>query len=211
MTQFKTARAMRMVAVLVALLFLPATTGAAAPLSSSPSTPPPVPDDLSAPAQIRTAIEALRKGDADTAERVARQFVTAQPRNALGHEVLGAALALKRNFPDAERELQEALTLAPNHAITMLRLGLIALAQKNPKQAEDWFRKALSQAPGMAEARRGLTISLLRQARVQQAVAEAREGVEQSRGQDPDAKYLLAAVYHETGRPAAVDLRTQVL
>jgi len=205
MTQVKTARAMRMVAVVVALVFLPGTLGAASPLSSSPSTPLPVPDELSAPAQIRTAIEALRKGDADTAERVARQFVTAQPKNPLGHEVLGAALALKRNFADAERELQEALSLAPNRATTMLGLGLIALDQKNPKQAEDWFRKALSQAQGMAEARRGLVISLLRQGRVQQAVAGAREGVELSRGQDPEAKYLLAMVYHEIGRPAEAE------
>lgn len=103
MTKFKTTRAMRMVAVVVALVFVPATPGAASPLSSSPSAAPPVPDELSAPAQIRAAIEALRKGDADTADWVARQFVTAQPRNALRHEVLGAALTLRRNFPDAER------------------------------------------------------------------------------------------------------------
>jgi len=75
MTQFKTARAMRMAAVVVALVVLPATPGAASPPSSSPSTPPPVPDELSAPAQIRAAIEAL------------------------------AALSLKRNFPDAASKL----------------------------------------------------------------------------------------------------------
>ncbi|MDO8477069.1 MAG: hypothetical protein Q7W02_12915 [Candidatus Rokubacteria bacterium] len=104
MTRFKTARAMTMVAVVVvvALVFLPAIPGTASSLPSSPSTPPPVPDDLSTPAQIRTAIEALRKGDAGTAERVARQFVTAQPGNDLGHEVLGAAVALTRNFAGAD-------------------------------------------------------------------------------------------------------------
>ena len=205
MYQVKTARGIWMVTVVVALAFFRSTLGAAAPLSSSPDTPPPVPDEQSAPAQIRTAIEALRKGDADTAERVARQFVTAQPKNSLGHEVLGTALALKRSFPEAERELNEALRLAPRRATIMLRLGLIALDQKNPKQAEDWFRKALSEAPGMAEARRGLVLSLLRQGQFQQAVAGAREGVEQSRGQDPEAKYLLATVYHEIGRPAETE------
>jgi len=196
---------MRRLALALAALALWAAPGAAAPLSSSPSTSPPIPAEPSAPAPIGQAIEALRKGDADTAVRIARRFILDQPKAAVGHEVLGAALAIKRSYPEAERELEEALKLDPGRATAMMRLGLVAIERKDPKGAEDWFRKALAQAPGLAEARRGLAISLLRQGRVEQAVTEAREGVEQSRGQDPEAKYLLATVYHETGRPAEAE------
>lgn len=196
---------MRCLALALAALALWAAPGAAAPLSSSPSTPPPLPDEPSAPAPIGEAIEALRKGDADTAARIARRFILNQPKAAVGHDVLGAALAIKGSYPEAERELEEALKLDPSRATTMLRLGLVAIERKDPKRAEDWFRKALARAPGLAEARRGLAISLLRQGRVEQAITEAREGMLQSRGQDPEAKYLLATVYHESGRPAEAE------
>jgi tetratricopeptide (TPR) repeat protein len=203
---------MKRLTLAVAALALWTAPGATAPLSSSPSAPPPVPDEPSAPAAIGKAIEALRKGDADTAVRIARRFIVDQPNAAVGHEVLGAALAIKRSYPEAERELEEALKLDPGRATAMLRLGLVAIEQKDPKRAEDWFRKALAQAPGLADARRGLAVSLLRQGRIEQAVAVAREGVEQSGGQDPEAKYLLATVYHEIGRPAEAEpLLTQVL
>ena len=73
--------------------------------------PAPVPEEPSAPAPIGEAIEALRRGDADTAVRIARRFVMDKPKSPVGHEVLGAALALKRSFPEAERELEESLKL----------------------------------------------------------------------------------------------------
>jgi cellulose synthase operon protein C len=196
---------MRRLALALAALALWAAPGAAAPLSSSPSAPPPIPDEPSAPAPIAEAIEALRKGDADTAVRIARRFILDQPKAAVGHEVLGAALAIKRSYPEAERELEEALRLEPRRATAMMRLGLVAVERKDPKRAEDWFRKALAQAPDLAEARRGLAISLLRQGRVREAVTEAREGMLRSGGQDPEAKYLLATVYHESGRPAEAE------
>src|SRR5574341_1171472 len=158
-------RLMRRLALALAALALWAAPGVAAPLSSSPSAPPPIPDEPSAPAAITAAIEALRKGDADTAVRIARRFTLDQPRVAVGHEVLGAALAIKRSYPEAERELEEALRLEPRRATAMMRLGLVAIERKDPKRAEDWFRKALAQSPDLAEARRGLAISLLRQGR----------------------------------------------
>ena len=203
---------MRRLAFALAILALWTAPGAAAPLSSSPSTPAPIPEEPSAPAPIGEAIEALRKGDADTAVRIARRFVMDKPKSPVGHEVLGAALAMKRNYPEAERELEESLKFDPGRATAMMRLGLVAIEQKDPKRAEDWFRKALAQTPGLAEARRGLAIALLRQGKVEQAVAEARDAMQQSGGQDPNAKYLLAMVYHESGRPAEAEpLLTEVL
>jgi tetratricopeptide (TPR) repeat protein len=144
--------------------------------------------------------------------RIARRFVMDKPKSPVGHEVLGAALALKRSFPEAKRELEESLRLDPGRATVMMRLGLVAIEQKDPKLGEDWFRKALAQTPGLAEARRGLAIALLRQGKVEQAVTEARDAMQQSGGQDPAGKYLLAMVYHESGRPAEAEpLLTEVL
>ncbi len=137
--------------------------------------------------------------------RIARRFVMDKPKSPVGHEVLGAALALKRSFPEAERELEESLKLDPGRATVMMRLGLVAIEQKDPKRGEDWFRKALAQTPSLAEARRGLAISLLRQGKVEQAVTEARDAMQPSGGQDPAGKYLLAMVYHESGRPAEAE------
>jgi len=196
---------MKRLAFALAALALCSAPGAASPLSSSPSASPPIPEEPSAPAPIGKAIEALRKGDADTAVRIARRFILDQPKAAVGHEVLGAALTVKRSYPEAERALEEALKLDPGRATAMMRLGLVAVERKDLKRAEDWFRKALTQAPGLAQARRGLVISLLRQGRVEQALTEARDGLLQSGGQDLEAKYLLATVYHETGRPAEAE------
>ena len=137
--------------------------------------------------------------------RIARRFVMDKPKSPVGHEVLGAALALKRSFPEAERELEESLKLDPGRATVMMRLGLVAIEQKDPKRGEDWFRKALAQTPSLAEARRGLAISLLRQGKIEQAVTEARDAMQPSGGQDPAGKYLLAMVYHESGRPAEAE------
>jgi tetratricopeptide (TPR) repeat protein len=162
-------------------------------------------DEPAAPAALGAAIEALRRGDADAALAIARRFVAAQPGAALGREVLAAALIAKKRWAEAERELGEALRLEPNRATAMIRLGFVALGTADAAKAEDWFRKALALAPGLTEARRGLALALLRQGRVQQAIAEAADGVQRSAGQDPEAKYLLAAVLHETGRPAQAE------
>lgn len=185
----------------MALLFC----GAASAAISEAPDPPPLPDGTGAPPTLALAIEALRRGDIDTAIGLAARFVQQSPTVALGHEVLGTALLAKRNFADAERELNEALRLEPSRAGAMMRLGFLALERRDPRKAEDWFRRSIAVNPALADSRRGLTLALLRQGQVERAITEAQAWEQQSGEQDPAAKYLLAAIYHEVGRPAEAE------
>ena len=188
-------------AIALTLLFC----GAASAAVSEAPDPPPLPDGKGAPPTLAVAIEALRRGDIDAAIALATRFVQQSPTVALGHEVLGTALLAKRNFADAERELNEALRLEPSSAGAMMRLGFLALARGDPRKAEDWFRRSIAVNPALADSRRGLTLALLRQGQVERAITEAQAWEQKSGEQDPAAKYLLAAIYHEIGRPSEAE------
>ena len=165
----------------------------------------PVPEAPTAPPTLVAVIELLKKGDAAAALEGAREFVKSQPGSALGHEVHGIAAMAGRLTREAEGAFNEALRLEPGRLGAMLRLGQLALDTRDPRQAEGWFRKALAANPDLGAARRGLVVTLLRQRQLQAALGEVREALRRSGEQDLDAKYLLAQIYSDAGRPAAAE------
>jgi tetratricopeptide (TPR) repeat protein len=188
------------VALLLALPWLAATAAATqAPLGD---VTPPLPGTTGVPAKLAAAIDAIRRGDGDAAVTAARQFVQEEPRSAAGLEVLGAALSMKRQWPEAAQAFAGALKIEPRRVSAMVRLGAVQLETREPKKAEAAFRQAIGIEPDLGLARRGLALALLRQGRVREAVGAAQEAIRVSQGKDLDAKYLLAAILHELGRSA---------
>ncbi len=196
---------MRRITPTVFALLLGVAPPALAVIPESTDIPAPLPDSPAAPHSLAAVIELIKKGDVAAALKGAREFVKAQPGSALGHEVHGIAAAAARQPREAEGAFTEALRLEPRRLSVMLRLGQLALGARDPKRAEGWFRKALAADPDLAGARRGLVVALLRQRQVPQAMAEAQEALKRSGGADLDARYLIAQIYTDTGRPAEAE------
>ena len=128
-----------------------------------------------------------------------------QPGSAAGHEVHGVAAQVNRLSREAEAAYTESLRLEPGRVPVMLRLGQLALEAREAKKAEGWFRKALAANPDLGAARRGLALSLLAQRQLRPALAEIQEALKRSDGRDMDAKYLLAQIMNDAGRPSAAE------
>ena len=165
----------------------------------------PIPEAPAAPSSLNAVIELLKKGDAAGALKGAREFVRTQPGSAAGHEVHGVAAQVNRLSREAEAAYTESLRLEPGRVMVMLRLGQLALEAREPKKAEGWFRKAVVAKPDLGIARRGLALSLLAQRQLQAALGEVQEALKRSDGRDMDAKYLLAQMMNDAGRPAAAE------
>jgi tetratricopeptide (TPR) repeat protein len=164
----------------------------------------PIPEAPVAPPSLNAVLELLKKGDAAAALKGAREFVRNQPGSALGHEVHGLAAQANRLWREAEAAYTESLRLEPGRVMVMLRLGQLALGAREAKKAEGWFRKAVAASPDMGVARRGLALSLLAQRQLRAALAEVQEALKRDGG-DVDAKYLLAQIMNDAGRPAAAE------
>jgi tetratricopeptide (TPR) repeat protein len=190
-------------AALVAATF-PAVAGATlvVPLGRPPASEG---QEAAVPRELAPAIRALEKGDGPEGLRLAREFVKANPRSAPGLDVLGTALIVTGQFAEAEVALTQAVRLEPGRASALVRLGQIALEMRAPKKAEAWLRQALKVSKDLPAAHRLLALALFRQGQVDQALAEAQEALRLSGGKDIEAKYAIAAMYHELGRPAEAE------
>lgn len=191
-------------ASLTLLLFAFAGPGVAA-IPEGAGVVNPIPEAPAAPASLNAVIELLKKGDAAGALKGAREFAKSQPGSASGQEVLGVAAQANRLTREAEAAYVESLRLEPNRVGVMLRLGQLALDARDAKRAEGWFRKAVAANPDLGAARRGLALSLLAQRQLPAALAEVQEALKRSDGRDLDAKYLLAQIMNDVGRPATAE------
>lgn len=187
------------------LLLLALSDSALAAIPEGAGVVTPIPEAPSAPPSLSAVIELLKKGDAAGALKGAREFVKAQPGSAVGHEVHGVAAQANRLTREAETAYMESLRLEPTRVMVMLRLGQLALDARESKKAEGWFRKAVGANPDLGAARRGLAVSLLAQRQLPAALAEVQEALKRSDGKDVDAKYLLAQIMNDAGRPAAAE------
>jgi arylsulfatase A-like enzyme len=98
-------------------------------------------------AHARAEIE-LELGDAEQAERLARQVIAAQPHHAEGYWVLGQALELQGRTQDAAAAYQEAARTNPNETAPLVALARISEAAGELDAAERHYREALdSNAP----------------------------------------------------------------
>lgn len=98
-------------------------------------------------AHAKAEIE-LQLGDAEQAERLAREVIAAQPHHAEGYLVLGQALELQGRTQDAVAAYEEAARINPNETASLVALGQISEAAGQLDAAEHRYREALdSNAP----------------------------------------------------------------
>jgi tetratricopeptide (TPR) repeat protein len=98
-------------------------------------------------AHVRAEIE-LELGDAEQAERLAREVIAAQPHHAEGYLVLGQALELQGRTRDAVAAYEEAARTNPNETASLVALARISEAAGDLDAAERRYREALdSNAP----------------------------------------------------------------
>jgi len=98
-------------------------------------------------AHARAEIQ-LELGDAEQAERLAREVIAAQPHHAEGYLVLGEALELQGRTQDAVAAYEEAARINPNETASLVALGQISEAAGQWDAAERRYREALeSNAP----------------------------------------------------------------
>ena len=98
-------------------------------------------------AHARAEIQ-LELGDAEQAERLAREVITAQPHHAEGYLILGAALEMQGRTQDAIAAYEEAARINPNETASLIALAQISEAAGEVDAAERRYREALdSNAP----------------------------------------------------------------
>jgi choline-sulfatase len=102
-------------------------------------------------AHVRAEI-ALELGDAEQAERLAREVIAAQPDHAEGYLVLGKALELQGRTQDAVAAYEEAARTNPNETASLVALARISEAAGQLDAAEHRYREALDSNSPSADA-----------------------------------------------------------
>lgn len=147
---------------------------------------------------IARAKQTLQRGDAAGAERILRDWLARNPRDAEALRLHGMAQNAQGNFADALPSLRAALALDPRNALTFNSLGS-ALGRLGDKTgAAEAFSRACALAPQVAQFQFNLGKALSEDARSEQALAPLRASVALA----PDnlaAQYLLAHEERVTG------------
>ncbi len=119
--------------------------------------------------------------------------------NAVAHQNLGAALALRGRLDDAMRHYREAIRIDPGYVEALNSLGGALLMRNRVEEALEPIREAVRLEPGNAEARYNLGLALAGAGRT----AEAAAAYEEARRLDPSAagpRYSLAVLALQAGR-----------
>ncbi len=130
---------------------------------------------LGRPATLCPALQAARRqqqaGNGLDAERLARQVVQAEPRNADAWQLLANVLHDRGKLPEAIDAYRRALSLRPSDASShhRLALALASLGQRIPAIAH--FRQVLHQQPDHGEALAHLGVALAEEGQRQEAIA----------------------------------------
>ena len=79
-----------------------------------------------------------------------QQYVTANPNDANGHVILGAANLQSKNYSAAQAEFERAIQLDPKKVQAYLRLGKVYEAERQTDLAIARYQKALDLQPKFA-------------------------------------------------------------
>lgn len=144
-------------------------------------------------ATFTEAIDLINKGSADQAEKICRETVEQNPRDANMTALLGAILLKKKQYKDAEEWLQKAIELAPTFAKPHEDLGIALLYQGRPKEAARMLQKATRLDPSLELAflNLGKALAMLGEGK------EADKAFERSFDLNPVRKKLAHAAEHQ--------------
>jgi arylsulfatase A-like enzyme/Tfp pilus assembly protein PilF len=155
-------------------------------------------------AHARAEIQ-LELGDAEQAERLAREVIAAQPHHAEGYLALGQALEMQGRTQDAVAAYEEAARINPNETASLVALAQIAEAAGELDAAERHYREALdSNAPSADAALRLAALYYDRGRRADARATLSQIGLLDAAG--PDALIRLSRAEAEAGyRDDALD------
>ena len=126
--------------------------------------------------KLGRAIAALRADNIDEAARLAVEFLTEEPENAMGLRVLANARERIGDFPNAFLAYQFAYTLDPQAEGIVGDLGRIAYFMNHLVEAEGLFRAQLDMHPDDIECLNNLACALRDQLRLDEALETLRVG-----------------------------------
>lgn len=121
--------------------------GKSAPLSGSAAQLSP-----DARAALDTAVMALERGSLDDAERAARRAVSAAPRSAVAHNLLGVVLDRAVKKEEGYREFNEAIKLDPNFVSALNNLARHLAERGQTSDAITQFERVLKIEPAHVQA-----------------------------------------------------------
>ena len=128
--------------------------------------------NVSPPEDPYRAIAALAdSGQAEAAERQARELVDRAPQDNGAWRVLGYALLMRNRFPEAERALQRAIELAPDDGVAFEHLGWIYQRTHRLAQAAAALKSGLAILPDRLRSRVILANVMAAMGKPQHAIA----------------------------------------
>jgi predicted O-linked N-acetylglucosamine transferase (SPINDLY family) len=146
----------------------------------------------------------IHESDPATAERLARDVLSAQPDHAHAHALLGLLLVRRSDRAAAEAHWRRAAELQPAVAAHHSNLAELLRQLGRPIEAEVAFRAALALAPRWPEAHFGLANALKDAGRVADALAAYAQAIE-LHPTFARALYNRANLLREEGRVAAAE------
>jgi tetratricopeptide (TPR) repeat protein len=134
----------------------------------------------------------------DSSRELFRQFVELNPRDPMGHAMLGYVLYLSNQFEDAKTPLLKALELNPDLTDATFYLGMIEFSQASDDEAERLFKKVLTKTGNHGRAYLNLGKLYIRQRRMEDALSVLGKAV-QIMPTDYEVHFQLSRVYSATG------------
>jgi tetratricopeptide (TPR) repeat protein len=101
--------------------------------------------------EMREAVDAHRRGDLATAERIYRKCLAASPGDFDALNMLGVLCAQLRRLPEAEDLLRQALAARPDSPEARNNFGNLMLQLGKPQEAVASFQMAIAKRPQEAE------------------------------------------------------------
>jgi len=154
-------------------------------------------DDVS---YARGALECLKTGDFDGAQRQARKALALNPKSGDALHCLGLALLGRAQFDEAIRYLSEAAQVKPTEDQIEVDLGAAFIVANRLEEGVRHLHKALELAPGNAGAHFTLGVAAARRGDRQEAIKCWSRAVELN-PENGEAHHNLAIALDEQGHP----------
>lgn len=159
-----------------------------------PVVSPAVQDD-----ELNAALHLINDSRFGEAEAAVRKILEQRPYAAPAHEILGTALALQGNLPDAVLALERAVELSPEQVSALTKLGDIAMTLGQPAMAETYFRQAVERSPGERKAHQRLGLLAEQAGDTEQAIMHYQAGIRDTAADYLGVKLNLAQLYVLSG------------
>lgn len=148
--------------------------------------------EVSGPASIHAALEAMRANRPLRAEVACREYLQENPGSVDHLRLLGHALLKQARFPEAEQTIRQAISLKPDFPHLHEDLGSVLAMQQRFEEAVPCFREAIRLEPRLPLAHRKLGEALAALGQGRNADAAFEEFFEQA----PDKGQVAIALDH---------------